>query len=151
MAEGYKSHTDWLADLDAKILRLLQSGEWPARDKELLAVLAAHRGATNPISARSLASFLRLPEGEYGRRVVTATVEDLVVRGGIPIGARRSKPTGYFLVVSQADLDAAIGPLWGEIYALLRRLRVLSSKEQVAKLFGQAMFDFDRPSDKEAA
>ena len=145
------SHLDRLAELDARMVRLLGSGEWLERDRELLRILSMHRGAENPISARALASILRLPEGEYGRRVVTATIADLVGRGHIPIGARRSKPNGYFLVVSQADLDHAIGPLWGEIYALLRRLRVLTSKEQVAKLFGQAMFDFDRPSGKEAA
>ena len=151
MADGYKSHLDRLAELDAQIVRLLQSAEWPERDKELLRILSMHRSAANPISALSLASILRLPEGEYGRRVVTATIEDLVVRGRIPIGARRSKPNGYFLVVSQEDLDHAIGPLWGEIYALLRRLRVLSSRERVAELFGQAMLEFDRPSGKEAA
>ena len=142
------SHLDRLAELDAKIVRLLQSGEWPERDRELLRILSMHRGAANPISARSLAAQLRLEAGEYGRRVVTMTIADLIARGHIPIGARRSKPNGYFLVVSLSDHDLAIQPLWGEIYALLRRLRVLSSKEELAKLFGQALVDFDS---KEAA
>jgi len=146
MAEGYSSRLDRLAEVDAQIVRLLRSPEWPEQDKELLRILASHRGAGNPISALSLAEQMRFGEGEAARRKVTGTIEDLIVRGRIPIGARRSKPNGYFLIVDHADLGAAEHALWGEIYALLRRLRVLSSRERVAELFGQAMLDFDSPT-----
>jgi len=143
MAEGYSSRLDRLTELEAQIVRLLRSPEWPEQDKELLRILASHRGAGNPVSASSLAQQMRFGEGEVARRKVTATIEDLIVRGKIRIGARRAKPNGYFLIVDHADLDAAEHALWGEIYALLRRLRVLSSRQRVAELFGQAMLDFD--------
>jgi hypothetical protein len=126
-------------ELDEKIIAALRSDLLNERDKEVLRVLAGHKGAMNAIRSVELAFHAGVGRGEKGRRAVALAIETFVQLFGIPIGGLRVPPYGYFLIVDHADLALAVGPLWGEVYAHLRRLRALTGKQTVARLFGQAM------------
>jgi hypothetical protein len=142
----------WSVDGDALDLRVtlaLDDKLLTEDQRELLRVLWGHKGAGRAVRAQEILDQLHKVDDERARRWVKGTVEDLVVRLGVPIGGLRTPPYGYFLIESAGDLDLAIGPLWSEVYSHLRRLRSLTSKSDVAKLFGQAMLKLD--GDKEAA
>lgn len=139
-----------LAELDEKVVAALRSNVLTEHDKEILRVIASHQGAMNSIRSAEIALLAGAGLGEEGRRNVTKTIETLVTFFRMPIGGLRMPPYGYFLIVSSADLDLAIQPLWGEVYAHLRRLRALTSKQAVARLFGQAMLKLDEEIPKEA-
>jgi len=134
------------SDLDVKIEKALRTVTLPESEKELLRVLSMHRGALNAIKSASLAEQLGLPAGENSRRWVAGTVQNLVELHRIPIGGLRVPPYGYFLIETRNDLDLAIGARWGEIYAHLRYLRALTSRRDVARLFGQQMLKLDQES-----
>jgi len=139
------------AELDAKVVAALGSAVLSERDKEVLRVIAGHKGALDAIRAEEVARQAGMEWSERTRREIAGVVENAVLLFHIPIGGRRGKPCGYFLIVSANDLDLAIHPLWGEVYAHLRRLRALTSKGDVARLFGQAMLKLDSEKPKEVA
>jgi hypothetical protein len=70
-------------------------------------------------------------------RTVKKTVENLVVVHRCRIGARRSKPHGYFWIETAEDQAAAAAPYRAQILAMLRRLRVLDSAEDYRRFVGQ--------------
>jgi hypothetical protein len=139
-------------ELDAKVLAALRSEVIEDRTKEILRVIAGHKGAASAIRSGEIAEQLGLIVGEDSRRIITRAVELFVMFFKIPIGASREKPFGYFLIVDAADLELAVRPLWGEVEAHLRRLRALTSKTVVARLYGQTMLKLDaEEKSKEAA
>ncbi|MBZ5702119.1 MAG: hypothetical protein LAN84_09750 [Acidobacteriia bacterium] len=140
--------TDRWAELDAKVAAALRSALLSEREKEVLRVIAGHRGAAQAIRAEEVARQAGMAWCERARREIAGVVETAVLLYRIPIGGLRMKPYGYFLIASAGDLDLAIHPLWGEVYAHLRRLRALTSKTDVARLFGQAMLQLDAEAGK---
>jgi len=130
-------------ELDAKVAAALGSALLSEREKEVLRAIAGHQGAANAIRAEEVARQAGLEWCERTRRDIAGVVETAVLLFRIPIGGLRMKPYGYFLITSAGDLDLAIHPLWGEVCAHLRRLRALTSKNDVARLFGQAMLKLD--------
>jgi hypothetical protein len=134
-------------ELHAQLRELASGTSTPALEenaRELVRVLWTRQGAAHAMRAGEILDSLRLPRNDKWRRWLKDAVNDLVVLHGLPVGGLRVPPYGYFLIVSANDLDLAIHPLWGEVYALLRRLRALTSKHDVARLFGQAMLDLDK-------
>ncbi len=131
-------------ELEERILAALRSKLWGERDKEVLRAIAGHKGAGNAIRSEEVASRLGWKWCERTRREIAGAVETAVLFFRIPIGGLRMKPYGYFIVVSRNDLELAIQPLTGEFYALLRRIRALTSKQDLARLFGQAMLKLDK-------
>lgn len=106
----------------------------------LLRALAPHRGAKNPIALAELAHESRLTPRE-----VKAMVRSLVVDFGLPVGASRAEPAGYYLAVSADERLAAARPYIHEIRNLAVRVRALvgtSSHPLYALLeqLGQAQF-----------
>jgi hypothetical protein len=138
-------------DLDARVEAALRSQLLDEKDKEILRVIASHKGAARAIRAAVIAEEARMLWGEQARRQICGAIETFVLLYRIPIGALRMAPYGYFLIVSAADLELAVQPLAGELTALVRRIRALTSKNDVAKLFGQAMLRLDAEAPKEAA
>ena len=130
-------------ELDALVAAALRTNLLTEREKEVLRVIAGHKGAANAIRSNEIARRLGLKWCERTRRDIAGVVETAVLLFHIPIGGLRMKPYGYFLVMSRNDLDLAIQPLTGEFYALLRRIRMLTSKQDVARLFGQIMLKLD--------
>ena len=128
------------------------------RAQQVRHIIEARLGAAAAIRGDKILQRVGLPVTDNTRRWLKGVVEDLVLLHGVRIGACRGghgQPPGYFLIVTQTDLDTAIHPLRKEVRALLRRLRALTSKHDVARLFGQAMLDFEktpqRHGDTEAA
>lgn len=138
-------------ELDARVTEALSSPLLSESDKEILRVIAGHKGAANAIRSEDVATQAGLRWSEQARREVAGAVETAVQLFAIPIGGLRVKPYGYFLIVNANDLELAITPLWGEVYAHLRRLRALTGKRLVARMFGQAMLKLDQEKPKEAA
>jgi len=130
-------------ELDARVVKALESEMFSEREKEILRVIAGHKGAARAIRSEDVARQAGLQWSERARREVAGTVETAVLQCRIPIGGLRVKPYGYFLIVSMEDLDLALAPLRGEFHALLRRIRALTSREDAARMFGQAMLRLD--------
>ena len=125
------------------LAKALDSPELTEQEKAIVVLLGAHRGAMNPIRSSQIAFHLGLPEAERTRRWIAQVIETLVLLHHLPIGGSRVPPYGYFLIETQADLDLAINARWKEIFAHLRYLRALTSKQDVARLFGQAQLQLD--------
>jgi hypothetical protein len=145
------THFDRWRELDALVTAALQSDVFGERDKEILRVIAGHKGAAKAIRSEDVAHAAGMEWCEKTRREISGVVELAVLLHKIPIGGSRGKPCGYFLIANANDLELAITPLWGEVYALLRRLRALTGKQLVARMFGQAMLKLDAEKPKEAA
>lgn len=75
----------------------------------------------------------------WSERVVKAAVKELLEDCGVPIGSsRRSGNSGYYLISSCADLEAAERPLKGEVLSLLKRLRTINPRTDFCRhLAGQ--------------
>jgi hypothetical protein len=140
-----------LDELEAQIVLALAQPSLDETDKEVLRLLALHKGAQNAIKSARIAELVRLPEGEHGRRAVASAVEHLVQITEVPIGGLRVPPYGYFLVVTAKDLDLAIHSRWGEVFAHLRYLRKLAGRHRVAEMFGQTMMKLDKSDPGETA
>lgn len=98
-------------------------------------IIVAHRGRQNPISLATLCQCTGKSE-----RVVKAIVEQLVVTHRMQIGGYRGhsgESVGYAVIVDAEDQAAAVGPYRSQILSMWRRLRVLSSKHELAELHGQ--------------
>lgn len=148
---GVTMYDRW-RELDARVTEVLRSPELDEKDKEILRVIAGHKGAAQAIRAGEIAERTGMLLGELSRRKVTSTIETLRLLFRLPIGASRTQPYGYFLIVSAEDLELAVKPLWGEVYAHLRMLRALMPRKAVARLYGQAMLKLDKEEQpKEAA
>jgi hypothetical protein len=137
-------------ELDDRVAKALRSDELAEREKEVLRVIAGHKGAAKAIRSEDVAREAGMAWNERARRDIAGTVEAAVLLHKIPIGGLRTKPYGYFLIVSMNDLDLALAPLRGEFHALLRRIRALTSREDAARMFGQAMLKLDSEKPFEA-
>ena len=56
---------------------------------------------------------------------------------GMPIGARREQPSGYFWIVDETDQEEATRAYRAQILAMCRTLRVLDSPRRRTELAGQ--------------
>jgi hypothetical protein len=70
-------------------------------------------------------------------RDIKAAVHELVVTHRMRVGSSRATPVGYFVIVDAEDLAAAVEPYRAQIVQMWRRLRVLSSRHELAELHGQ--------------
>lgn len=118
--------------------------------RELLEQLRRHRGAADPITIAQLQKNLR--HGPDDRltspRLVKDSIKQLIEVFGIPIGASRRPPAGYFLIVTPADAEAAARPLLAEIHSLSRRLRcILGSHRHPGLLAQLRQLDLDLRED----
>ena len=132
-----------LTEAQYRIARALDSPELSEIEKDILKVIFLHSGAVNAIKSARVAELAGLDPGEGSRRFIAKTVEILVTLYKIPIGGLRVPPYGYFLIETRRDLDLAIAARWGEVYAHMRYLRGLTSREDVARLFGQGLLNLD--------
>lgn len=124
------------ANLDALINDVLmgKSGPWRPSAKECatLHILRYHKGSGQARPLADIAAKLKVPARE-----VKAIVKSLVEDFGLPIGASRQEPYGYFLCVSHDDIELAIRPLESEVISLARRVRALGGEQRLAEFFGQ--------------
>jgi hypothetical protein len=108
---------------------------------KVLKLLCWHRGSSQAVRAEVIARQIGFGTGESGRRRVTRAIQELIEDHHIPIGGLREPPYGYYLIMDAQDLELAVGTLRAELRSLVRRLRVLLSREQVAELWGQEILN----------
>ena len=131
--------------LDARIIRVLGRADLDERTAELLRLLAGHKGAANAITAAEIARVLDIGfrPGEQARRWVTEHVEDLRHRFKMPIGAAKTKPRGYFLVLDAADREMVKRRLRNEWFMAMRNYYLFNGKADTARAHGQMMLELD--------
>lgn len=105
----------------------------PTDDERRVALLISQfRGKEHPVSIAQI----RVQTG-LSERQIKGIVEQLVVTHRIQIGGRREEPVGYFIIETAEDREAAVTPYKRQILAMLRRLRVLESKQALSEFVGQ--------------
>lgn len=77
-------------------------------------------GAEKPVSIADLATRLNT-----NKRTITAGVAFLINHKGVPIGSRRSTPSGYYLITSDEERNKAIAPLTAQALEELKRAEKL--------------------------
>jgi hypothetical protein len=108
------------------------AGPLPRKERELLAILRYHKGVANARKLEELAVSLKVSPREVKQLAKTLTEQY-----GVPIGARRQPPYGYFLCVTPDDYAAARRPYLNEVLSLLRRLKALNPDQRLLELYGQ--------------
>lgn len=86
--------------------------------EQLVAMLP--EGAEKPVSIADLATRLNT-----NKRTITAWVAFLINHKGVPIGSRRSTPSGYYLITSDEERNNAIAPLTAQALEELKRAEKL--------------------------
>lgn len=116
----------------------------PDMSRCALAVLSRLRhlpaaGRNRAISIASLQSYWQICGVKvYSVREIKAAVKELLEERNVPIGSARCNPAGYYLLVCEDDIRAAVKPIWGEITSQLRRVRCLDPKSSISReLCGQ--------------
>jgi biotin operon repressor len=133
---------DPVVNLEALIQDVLSGdiGPWKLQPKhsDLLELLRPHKGRAlaRPISA--IAERLGMSERE-----VKGAVKSLVEDFGLPIGASRQEPYGYFLIVSADDLEFTLRPLANEVISIARRMRKLGGSALVKEMLGQLRVEME--------
>lgn len=144
---------DRAEELDAQVTRILGRADLDEPTAELLRLLAGHKGAASAITAAEIARQLDIGfrPGEHARRWVTEHVEDLRTRFKIEIGAAKTKPRGYFLVLDAADNELMQRRLRNEWFAAMRNYYLFAGKHATARAHGQMMLELDREDGGKAA
>ena len=104
----------------------------PLKERELLQILRYHKGVANARKLGDLAAKLNV-----GDRSIKQLAKDLLEGYGVPIGARRQPPYGYYICVTPEDYAAARRPYHHEVLSLLRRLKALTPDQRLLELYGQ--------------
>ncbi|HWR35988.1 MAG TPA: hypothetical protein VN622_08990 [Clostridia bacterium] len=114
---------------------------WPLPDpaRELLRLLRHHRGVRYAKPLAAIAEKLGMQARE-----VKSTVKSLIEDFGIPIGASRQEPYGYFLCVTPEDYDAAERPLINEMLSIATRLRALGGEHRLNEVMGQLKLELEK-------
>lgn len=79
-------------------------------------------GAENPVIISEIATRLNT-----NKRTITAWVAFLINHKGVPIGSRRSAPSGYYLITTDEERNNAIAPLTAQALEELKRAEKLRS------------------------
>ena len=97
-----------------------------------------HKGRDHPISIARIRELTTMSD-----RAIKDVVESLIVTHKMRIGARRDAPAGYFVIETIEDQQTAVKPYRSQILAMLRRLRVLESPEEIRKFLGQMALELE--------
>lgn len=131
---------DVAENLDARVCEVLAGKNVPwqlsADECALLRMLQFQRGAAQALPAQTISLQLGMPERRV-KMIVKSLIEDF----GIPIGGSRQEPVGYFLIVTPDDLEQALRPLRREVVSIGRRMRALTSDQQLGEIFNQVRLE----------
>lgn len=95
-----------------------------------------HSGSsTCPVSILEIAAATRMEP-----RAIKAAVERLR-NAGEPIAARRGKPSGYYLIRTASEAEAAARPMVLQAVAMLRTARKMLPEHRYRELVGQEVFE----------
>src|SRR5260370_20424540 len=110
-------------ELDGRVVAALSSALLDEREKEILRVIAGHKGAAKAIRSEDVAAAAGMEWSEKTRREIAGVVETAGLLLKIPIGGSRAETRRHFLIVDANDLGQAITPPLGGGEAPLRRAR----------------------------
>src|SRR5258705_10920065 len=94
---GVTMYDRW-RDLDARVEEALRSPLLDEKDKEILRVIARHKGAAQAIRAGEIAERAGMLPGDVSRRKICSAIETFILLHKIPVGGLRVPPYGYFLI-----------------------------------------------------
>ena len=101
-------------------------------------IASKFRGRECPASIHRLRSLTGKTERE-----IKATIERLRCDHRMRIGARRTSPVGYFLIVDAQDAEEALKPYRGQVFTMLRTIRALASPRMWLEFSGQMRIELD--------
>lgn len=78
------------------------------------------KGASRPRPQSEITRLLGID-----KRTVSAIINELIVKHGIPIGSNRYEPTGYYLIENAEELQKAVQPLVKQAQAETERINTL--------------------------
>lgn len=113
---------------------LLDASKLPATDAErrVAELLEPHQGRENPLPLAALCEATAMTERE-----VKGVIERLRSDHHVRIGARRTPPAGYFIVVDAADAEVALKPYREQVMTMLRTMRLFMTEADRQQLAGQ--------------
>ncbi|MBB1068750.1 hypothetical protein H5S40_00875 [Limosilactobacillus sp. RRLNB_1_1] len=82
------------------------------------------KGSTSP---RPLQDLMKLTG--FSSRKVRSIVNELIVKHRIPIGAKYSKPNGYYIITNENERDHALVPLVSQYGELFKRAQVIANAD----------------------
>jgi hypothetical protein len=130
-------------NLDERIAEVLagKNVPWAPESEQavLLEMLRSHKGAADALPLQTISVQLGMSAREV-KEAVKSLIEDFK----LPIGGSRQKPYGYFLIVTADDLEQALRPLTGEIRSMARRVRALTSEQQLGEIFNQVRMELNQ-------
>ena len=133
--------TDPLGALQDLITQVLADPALEAKARELLQVLCYHKGPWNPRPLQELSEKLKVGERELKQLARTLTMDF-----GIPVGANRQPPYGYYLCVTAEDRIRASRHHIHQAVAELQRARALQPERTMLELLGQAELEKEKES-----
>jgi len=89
------------------------------------------------VAPRPLAE-IQLMTGFSARRI-KQIVEELRADYRLLVGARRGKPSGYFWIMTVADVDETVAPMVSQAKRMLQAASRLAGKRRVREMLGQGV------------
>jgi hypothetical protein len=137
--------------LDDQVAELLTGKTAPLVEpklKHLIYALNKRRGAAAAIKNDQLAASLKVSE-----RQIKQMVKDLVEVYGLPVGARRQPPYGYFLAVTAEEIKDTCDNYFREAVSLFYRIGKMADEHTMLEYEGQLRLELAKPAapPKEAA
>jgi hypothetical protein len=132
---------DPVAALEKIISQVLADPALEAHARELLLILRYHKGPQNPRAGQELAAQLNICERELKQLART-----LLMDHGVPVGANRHPPYGYYLCVTAEDRQRASRHHIHQGAAEFARARALQPERTMLELLGQAELKKEKES-----
>ena len=101
-------------------------------------IARSFRGRSSPASIQRLRSLTGRKERE-----IKAMIERLRCDHRMRIGARRTSPVGYFLIVDAQDAEEALKPYRGQVFTMLRTIRALANPQMWLEFRGQLRIELE--------
>jgi biotin operon repressor len=133
MEQQFTFSGDPVGALETIISSVLANPRLEPKARELLQVLRYHKGPQNPCSGQKLSEQLKVDE-----RGVKQYARTLCMDWGIPVGANRQPPYGYYLCVTAEDRMRASRHFVHQAVAELARARAYQPERTMLELLGQA-------------
>jgi hypothetical protein len=133
---------DPVGALEKMISLVLADPALGAKARELLLILRYHKGPKNPRPLQELSEKLHVGERELKQLARTLTMDF-----GIPVGANRQPPYGYYLCVTAEDRQLASRHHVHQAMAEFQRARALRPELTMRELLGQAELEKGKDSE----
>jgi hypothetical protein len=139
--QAFTFDVDPVGALESLIAQTLAAPTLEPNARALLLILRYHKGPGNPRSGQELAGALHVCDRELKQLART-----LLMDFGIPVGASRQPPYGYYLCVTAEDRQRASRHHIHQGAAEFARARALQPERTMLELLGQAELEKEKES-----